>query len=170
MAAVAVDSGELKSIFAHEFAHFTGKDTVYSRRVLPVHKTISSVFQNLQMEGSGSWTEVLIDILLIIPRYCIMTFVNYFGSIDSLLSRRWERESRISQRMTGTRRTSPPWSEFSKSSNRCSMICRPDACLLPKAQVDLEINCDKFYTEYRKRVCLIGLASCLAHQQLQRAL
>lgn len=99
-----LDSGELKSIFAHEFAHFTGKDTVYSRTVLPVHRTISSVFQNLQVEGSGSWTEVLINILLIIPRYCIMTFVNYFGSIDSLLSRRRElRADRIAAEGYGTK-------------------------------------------------------------------
>jgi Zn-dependent protease with chaperone function len=97
-----LDGGELKSVFAHEFAHFTGKDTVYSRTVLPVHRTISSVFQNLQVGGSGSWTEVLINILLIIPRYCIMTFVNYFGSIDSLLSRRRElRADRIAAESYG---------------------------------------------------------------------
>lgn len=97
-----LDGGELKSIFAHEFAHFTGKDTVYSRTVLPVHRTISSVFQNLQVESSGSWAGVLINILLIIPRYCIMTFVNYFASIDSLLSRRRElRADRIAAESYG---------------------------------------------------------------------
>ena len=82
-----MEADELQAVLAHEFAHFTGRDTLYSHAVLPVHRTISSVLQVLQGVGTGSTTGALINLLLLVPRFCILTFVNYFSSIDGLLGR-----------------------------------------------------------------------------------
>ena len=40
-----LDTWELKSILAHEFAHFTGKETLYAKRVPPVFHTTTSLPQ-----------------------------------------------------------------------------------------------------------------------------
>ena len=82
-----LEAQELASVLAHEFAHFSGKDTLYSNRVLPVFRTISSVLDNLKFEGSGSSVELIINVLLLVPRFCVLTFVRYFAAIDSLLTR-----------------------------------------------------------------------------------
>ena len=86
----SLGTGELKSILAHEFAHFTGRDTNYSRTVLPVYRSISSALQALQGVGGGSTVSVIINVLQMVPRLCIITFIRYFAAIDSLLGRRRE--------------------------------------------------------------------------------
>ena len=99
-----LDGLELKSVLSHEFAHFTGKDTIYSRRVLPIFRTISSVLQNLTTGGGGSgFAGFVIEVLLMVPRYCLVTFVRYFASIDSLLSRSRElRADRVASESFGS--------------------------------------------------------------------
>jgi Zn-dependent protease with chaperone function len=98
-----LESLELKSVLSHEFAHFTGKDTLYSRRVLPVFRTISSVLQSLTAGGGGGFAGFVIEVLLMVPRYCIVTFVRYFASIDSLLSRSRElRADRVAAESFGS--------------------------------------------------------------------
>lgn len=86
----SLGTGELKSILAHEFAHFTGKDTSYSRTVLPVYRSISAALQALQGVGGGSAVSVIVSVLMMVPRLCIITFIRYFAAIDSLLGRRRE--------------------------------------------------------------------------------
>ena len=43
---------ELRAIVAHEMAHFTGRDTRFSRRFLPIYRGISQALERVQ---TGSW-------------------------------------------------------------------------------------------------------------------
>jgi Zn-dependent protease with chaperone function len=83
-------TNELKAILTHEFSHFTGNDTMYSLFVLPVYKSISTSFENLNKAGGSSITEIVINLLLILPRLCLSNFINYFASIDNIISRKRE--------------------------------------------------------------------------------
>ncbi len=49
-----LDSGETDAIIAHELAHFTGEDTVYSQRFLPVYAAIGRSLAAVQ-SGPGAW-------------------------------------------------------------------------------------------------------------------
>lgn len=57
----SLGTAELKSILAHEFAHFTGRGTSHSRAVLPVHRFIFTALLALQGVGGGSLASLIIS-------------------------------------------------------------------------------------------------------------
>jgi len=85
-----LDSSEIQSILAHEFAHFSGRDTLYSTVVSPVYRGITSSMQNLEEVtggSSGGATANVMKVLLLTPRLFLGIFLEYFATIDMILSR-----------------------------------------------------------------------------------
>jgi len=80
---------EFQSILAHEFAHFSGRDTMYSAYVVPVYRAIGSSLSDMEgvSKESSSILMKLVDLLLLTPRLFLGVFANYFATIDSMLSR-----------------------------------------------------------------------------------
>jgi Zn-dependent protease with chaperone function len=81
---------ELKSILSHEFAHFSGRDTMYSSIVAPVYRGISTAVKTLDSTTSGKVEGLfgLALILLVAPsKYFLKQFFSYFAQIDMILSR-----------------------------------------------------------------------------------
>jgi len=80
---------EFQSILAHEFAHFSGRDTMYSAYVVPVYKAIGSSLYDLEgvSKESSSILMKLVNFLLLTHRLFLGVFANYFATIDSMLSR-----------------------------------------------------------------------------------
>ncbi len=84
-------SGELRSVLAHEFAHFSGKDTSYSLYVSPVYRGIGGAMTALGRNTEGQGTVgALISILQMPAVYFLLAFHEYFASIDSMLGRNRE--------------------------------------------------------------------------------
>lgn len=48
-----MSEGEFKAVIAHELAHFSGEDTIYSRRFAPVFKSFDDTLSNLASTGSS---------------------------------------------------------------------------------------------------------------------
>jgi len=82
---------ELSSVLAHEFAHFSGGDTLYSTIVSSVYRGITASMNELSgaTEGSSSDNNAanLMGILLLPSRIFLGLFLNYFATIDMILSR-----------------------------------------------------------------------------------
>ncbi len=79
---------EFKAVLAHEFAHFSGNDTAYSRFVVPVYKSLHSAILDLAgMSGGGSMWAMALSLLLLIPNVFLQIFLTYFATIDNMLSR-----------------------------------------------------------------------------------
>ncbi len=86
----ALSSNEVCSILAHEFAHFSGRDTFYSTLVAPVYRGIGSaikeISQNVGNDESNNTTN-LMKVLLIPAQLFLGVFLRYFATIDMILSR-----------------------------------------------------------------------------------
>jgi Zn-dependent protease with chaperone function len=82
---------EFKAILAHEFAHFSGNDTAYSRFVVPVYKSINSAINDIAgiNESNKSASNVInfMNLLLFMPVIFLKIFLMYFATIDNILSR-----------------------------------------------------------------------------------
>jgi Zn-dependent protease with chaperone function len=80
---------EFQSVLAHEFAHFSGRDTLYSSIVMPSYRAINSALEDIQNIGAGSSSNTmsLVRLLLIIPSLFLAAFARYFWTIDSAMSR-----------------------------------------------------------------------------------
>lgn len=80
---------ELKSILAHEFAHFSGADTEYSTKVSPIYEgtlaTLDSLAKNLDEDGSS-----FVDIPNIVPIFCLSTYLSKFHEIHMRISHKME--------------------------------------------------------------------------------
>lgn len=82
---------ELKVILAHEFAHFSGRDTLYSRFVVPVYRSVGTAINDISgmaesNEGKDNVAN-LVNILLFVPGFFLRIFLAYFSTIDNMLSR-----------------------------------------------------------------------------------
>ena len=81
-----INLSQLKSIIAHELAHFTGSDTLYSSIVYPVYISLSSGIetnQTLLRKKNSPWAQIII-----VPSYYIITrFFRLFEKINSEISR-----------------------------------------------------------------------------------
>jgi len=76
---------ELQAIIAHELAHFTGEDTVYSREFYPIYEvTINALHKMDEEEG------ILIEFLLYLPRIIIAEYLCIFSGIERRISRKRE--------------------------------------------------------------------------------
>jgi Zn-dependent protease with chaperone function len=80
---------ELQAVLAHEFAHFSGRDTLYSIWVSPVFRSLGGSITRLQsmMQSSGSLVQTIINLLLIPPLMFLSIFYEFFASIDAIISR-----------------------------------------------------------------------------------
>ena len=81
-------TSELKAVLAHEMAHFSGRDTLYSRIVSPVYRGIGTSLNSIRSGGDieGSLGGLLM--LLQLPSIFFLTsFLEFFASIDNLIGR-----------------------------------------------------------------------------------
>lgn len=82
---------ELKAVLAHEFAHYTGNDTVYSQFVSPVYRGIGASIQSIRSSSnSGNSFGAALASLMLPAVYFLINFLDYFAAIDNMLSRNRE--------------------------------------------------------------------------------
>lgn len=100
---------DLRAILAHEFAHFTQEDTVWTARVYPVYVGIAtapglmSAIGNEQSSDESS-TAAFANIPLIFPRLMLTGYLKRFHEINMSLSRVREfRADAIATHLVGTR-------------------------------------------------------------------
>ncbi len=87
---------ELRAILSHEFAHFTGRDTLYSSFVLPVYigtTTASGEMSAVIDSGSESESIVWMSIPLILPNLALNLYLKLFHFIDMKISRSREKRA-----------------------------------------------------------------------------
>jgi Zn-dependent protease with chaperone function len=88
-----LNSLEISSILAHEFAHFSGRDTLYSVIVSPVYRGIISSMESLgavNEESGDSSVSNITQVLLLTSQLFLGVFLEYFATIDMILSRNRE--------------------------------------------------------------------------------
>jgi len=82
---------EFRAILAHEFAHFSGNDTLYSQFVVPVYKSINSAMNDIvgvgQNNKQNDSSVALMSLILIMPLLFLRVFLIFFATIDNILSR-----------------------------------------------------------------------------------
>jgi len=84
---------EFRAVLAHEFAHFTGRDTLYSTIVSPVYFSTAAACGQMRAVFSGKGLgAVVMSIPMIIPYFLLSAYLNLFRLIDSAFSR--SRETR----------------------------------------------------------------------------
>lgn len=84
---------EFKSILAHEFSHFSGKDTLYSIYVYPLYKSLITAMQTMEeaRKGQGSSLgSIVFNLFLLMPTSVLNLYLKYFATIDKALSRNRE--------------------------------------------------------------------------------
>jgi len=82
---------ELKAIIAHELAHFTGNDTVYSRWFYPIYRGTSSALIDMANVGaSGSNNVAWASLALIIPMRVLRVYLEIFARIENHIGRQRE--------------------------------------------------------------------------------
>ncbi len=77
---------ETKAVLAHEFAHFTGRDTVYSTQIAPVYASLTSGIHAIKSEIDWS----IKGIALILPMLITLAYHGMFHILDNAISRRRE--------------------------------------------------------------------------------
>ena len=77
---------ETKAVLAHEFAHFTGRDTVYSTQIAPVYASLTSGIHAIKSEIDWS----IKGIVLILPMVITLAYHGMFRILDNAISRRRE--------------------------------------------------------------------------------
>lgn len=87
---------ELRAILSHEFAHFTGRDTLYSSFVLPVYvgtttasEEMSAVIDSSTESDNAGW----MSIPLILPNLALNLYLRLFHFIDMKISRSREKRA-----------------------------------------------------------------------------
>jgi Zn-dependent protease with chaperone function len=80
---------ELRAVLAHELAHFSGSDTLYSSLVLPVYKGAATAYAELNhhLMSADSFSE---RAPLFLPKAALYAYLSAFSYIDMHISRRRE--------------------------------------------------------------------------------
>ncbi len=79
---------EFRSVIAHEFAHFTGNDTLYSKTVLPIYKGAHTLKQEISnVVNNASENSGFVSIPLFLPLLLVSLYLNAFQKWDMKLSR-----------------------------------------------------------------------------------
>ena len=80
---------ETKAILAHEFAHFSGRDTLYSTWVAQIYRSLGESIGRLRSAtaNAGSWLQVATNLLLLPSLLFLIVFHEFFASIDAIVSR-----------------------------------------------------------------------------------
>jgi Zn-dependent protease with chaperone function len=86
----AMSASELSSVLAHEFAHFSGRDTLYSSVAAPVDQGLRTSVQVLASSRGGSSTGVAVAFLQLPSLHFLVACAQFFSSITMLISRRHE--------------------------------------------------------------------------------
>ena len=81
-----MNRAETRAVLAHEFAHFTGRDTVYSTQIAPVYASLTSGIHAIKSEMDWS----IKGIVLILPMLITIAYHGMFRILDSTISRRRE--------------------------------------------------------------------------------
>ena len=77
---------EIKAVLAHEFAHFTGRDTTYSTQIAPVYASLTNGISAIKSEMSWG----LKGLVLALPLVIATSYHWLFRILDSAISRRRE--------------------------------------------------------------------------------
>ena len=98
---------ELRAVLLHEFAHFTGNDTVYSSVVLPIYVGTKESTDRLLGEMSDDsenifalLTGLIMKIPMLIPYAILRLYLKLFRLVDMKLSRIRERRADIIAALT----------------------------------------------------------------------
>ena len=81
-----MNRAETSAMLAHEFSHFTGRDTVYSTQVAPVYASLTSGIHAIRSEVDWS----IKGIVLILPMLITIAYHRMFRILDNTVSRRRE--------------------------------------------------------------------------------
>ena len=81
-----MNRAETSAVLAHEFAHFTGRDTVYSTQIAPVYASLTSGIHAIKSEIDWS----IKGIVLILPMLITIAYHRMFRILDNTVSRRRE--------------------------------------------------------------------------------
>ncbi|MGB7532910.1 MAG: tetratricopeptide repeat protein [Halobacteriota archaeon] len=85
---------EFKAIIAHEFAHFTGRDTLYSSFVSPVYVGTTTACEEMGSAIFGDEEEsLLLSIPMLLPYAMLRAYLFLFQIIDAVISRSRERRA-----------------------------------------------------------------------------
>jgi Zn-dependent protease with chaperone function len=113
-----LDAGELSAVLAHEFAHFSGRDVMYSTFTYRAYQGLEASLQTLmeaynQRRSAAGW---IMRTLQLPSIHLLLSSYEYFHSIDMILSRRRElRADWISARTYGKE-------PFSRALRKCAAI------------------------------------------------
>lgn len=77
---------EIRAVLAHEFAHFTGRDTTYSTQVAPVYASLAGGIAAMKEQMGWSIT----GIVLAVPLLIAVAYHKLFDVLNSAISRRRE--------------------------------------------------------------------------------
>ena len=83
---------ELAAVLAHELAHFSGRDTLYSMLAAPVYRGLQAAVMSMGGPGwrRGSATAAAIRVLQLPATQLLVAMYWYFHSLNMILSRRRE--------------------------------------------------------------------------------
>ena len=81
-----MNRAETRAVLAHEFAHFTGRDTVYSTQIAPVYASLTSGIHAIKSEMDWG----IKGIVLILPMLITLAYHGMFRILDNAISRRRE--------------------------------------------------------------------------------
>lgn len=78
---------EIKAVLAHEFAHFTGNDTIYSTQVAPAYASLGNGLDALGSEMEGNNIKAIV---LLLPLLLTTLYYKLFHILNSAISRKRE--------------------------------------------------------------------------------
>ena len=81
-----MDEMEISAVLAHEFAHFTGRDTVYSTQIAPAYTSLSSGTD--AMRAQMGWN--ILGVTLALPFLIVNVYYRLFHVLNSAISRNRE--------------------------------------------------------------------------------
>lgn len=87
---------ELHAILVHEFAHFTGKDTLYSSHVFPIYSSLKTSIKLLKDKMKNDWEndgEFLSTLMYILPVSILNFALKSFQLVDMKISRSREKRA-----------------------------------------------------------------------------
>jgi Zn-dependent protease with chaperone function len=93
---------QLCAVLAHEFAHFAGKDVLYSTIVAPAYRGIGAAYESLAKPRAGGNVGAVMSILRLPSLLFLANSYEYFATIDRTLQRSRElRADRVAAELYG---------------------------------------------------------------------
>ncbi len=140
---------ELRAILAHEFAHFTGRDTLYASIILPSYisiQTASEEMSRITERTANDLFSILMAIPLTLPNKALRLYLKIFHIIYMKISRTRERRADIlSAETCGSESFSKGLTKASGVASYFDEICSDDIMTMLK-QEKAFVN---YYNEFR---------------------